>query len=192
MLTNIFGPATLEALSALSFPIIALDGRSGARELHNGSRSYFDRDAIERLPLCRAVAEAFHAPSTIDAITAITGADLRDCYLRIEYAQDTDGFWLRPHTDLGVKRFTMLYYLGGCEAQKDLGTDIFEDGEILAKRVPFLADSAVVFVPSAATWHGFAPRPIVGVRKSIIINYVTRDWRAREQLCRPDQPVASL
>ena len=32
-------------------------------------------------------------------------------YLRIEFAQDIDGFWLEPHTDLGVKVFTMLLYL---------------------------------------------------------------------------------
>ncbi len=29
-----------------------------------------------------------------------------------------------------------------------------------------------------------------GVRKSLIINYVTNEWRAREQLAFPDRPVA--
>jgi hypothetical protein len=28
------------------------------------------------------------------------------------------------------------------------------------------------------------------VRKSVIINYVTNEWRAREQLAFPDQPIA--
>ena len=38
--------------------------------------------------------------------------------------------------------------------------------------------------------HGFEPRQIDGVRKSVIVNYVTNDWRAREQLAFPDTPIA--
>jgi hypothetical protein len=49
----------------------------------------------------------------------------------------------------------------------------------------------MIFVPSNSTWHGFEKRPIEGVRRSIIVNYVTNDWRAREQLAFPQQPVAS-
>jgi hypothetical protein len=44
-------------------------------------------------------------------------------------------------------------------------------------------------VPSSTTYHGFERRPIDGVRKSIIINYVTDEWRAREQLAFPDRPI---
>ena len=33
------------------------------------------------------------------------------------------------------------------------------------------------------------PREIEGVRKSVIINYVTNEWRAREQLSFPDAPI---
>jgi hypothetical protein len=44
-------------------------------------------------------------------------------------------------------------------------------------------------VPSDITWHGFEPRPIPVVRKSLIINYVTEAWMAREQLAYPDTPV---
>ena len=44
-------------------------------------------------------------------IEKVFGTDLEGTYLRIEFAQDIDGFWLEPHTDLGVKAFTMLLYL---------------------------------------------------------------------------------
>lgn len=27
---------------------------------------------------------------------------------RLEYAIDEDGFWLEPHTDIGIKKFTYL------------------------------------------------------------------------------------
>ena len=46
-----------------------------------------------------------------------------------------------------------------------------------------------MFVPSNISFHGFEKRKIDGVRKSIIINYVTNEWRAREQLAFPTQPI---
>ena len=42
----------------------------------------------------------------------------------------------------------------------------------------------MIFVPADNTFHGFEKRQIQGVRTSLIINYVTNDWRAREQLSR--------
>ena len=108
----------------------------------------------------------------------------------MEYAQDVDGFWLAPHTDLGVKRFTMLIYLNdSADDQLGLGTDLFCDDETWARQTPFDDNSALIFVPGANTWHGLRKRPIVGVRRSVIMNYVTDDWRAREQLAFPDAPV---
>ena len=191
MLSEVFGGAVVEALSSLDFPAPDLGGVSGARELHNDTRQYFDQANIAGRPVCRAIAEAFQAPETVAMISAATGAALGGCYLRIEYAQDIDGFWLQPHTDLGVKKLTMLYYLADSEGQDDLGTDIYRDAYTWAKRSAFAPDSALVFVPSSNTWHGFAPRPIPGVRKSVIINYVTNEWRAREQLAYPAEPVGA-
>jgi len=189
-LSNIFGAETVADLAGLPFPAPELGGVSGARELHNNTRRYFDQANIAAFPVCRTIAETFQDPETVGMIERATGADLEGCYLRIEYAQDVDGFWLAPHTDLGVKKLTMLYYLGD-EDQADLGTDIYADGETWAKRSTFSADCALVFVPSNNTWHGFTPRPISGVRKSVIINYVTDEWRAREQLAYPAQPVSA-
>ena len=187
-LSNIFGAETVAELNSLPFPAPDLGGVSGARELHNNTRRYFDADNIAAFPVCRTIAETFQDAETVAMIEQVTGAKLDGCYLRIEYAQDVDGFWLAPHTDLGVKKLTMLYYLGD-EDQADLGTDIFVDADTWAKRSTFNADSALVFVPSNNTWHGFAARPIHGVRKSVIINYVTDEWRAREQLAYPEAPV---
>lgn len=109
--------------------------------------------------------------------------------MRLEYAQDVEGFWLEPHTDLGVKKFTMLIYLSDGPAQADLGTDLFRDPATWEKRTPFDDNSALVFIPGDASWHGLRRRPIQGVRKTVIMNYVTGDWRAREQLAWPDAPV---
>lgn len=191
-LSDIFDADVVTALSALPFPAPDLGGVSGARELHNNTRRYFNAETNARHPVCAAVAEAFQAPEVVDAITSATGAPIEDCFLRIEYAQDVDGFWLKPHTDLGVKKLTLLYYLGDGEDQDDLGTDIYGPDRAWAKRYPFTQNTALVFVPSDRTWHGFEPRPIRGVRKSVIINYVTDEWQAREQLAYPQAPVRGL
>ncbi len=189
-LSDIFGAQIVAELNSLPFPAPDLGGVSGTRELHNNTRRYFDQANIAAHPVCRALAEALQDPETVGLIARTTGADLDGCYLRIEYAQDVDGFWLAPHTDLGVKKLTMLYYLGA-EDQADLGTDLYADGAAWVKRSSFSPDCALVFVPSDNTWHGFTPRPINGVRKSVIINYVTDEWRAREQLAYPTQPVSA-
>jgi hypothetical protein len=76
-------------------------------------------------------------------------------------------------------------------AHADLGTDIYDQDRKHVGRSPFAPNAALVFVPSNITYHGFEPRRIEGVRKSVIINYVTDEWRAREQLAFPDRPIAA-
>ncbi len=187
--SKVFPEALSRTLRALPFAPPRLDGISGKRELHNDQRHYFDAHNMARFEACAAVAEAFQSSTVATAIADLTGADLRESFVRLEYAQDTEGFWLEPHTDLGVKRFTMLIYLSEGEGQEDLGTDIYAAPDQWAKRSAFIDNTALVFVPGDNTWHGLSPRPIPGIRRSLIMNYVTRDWRAREQLAYPNTPV---
>ena len=189
LLSDVFPGGMTRHLCRLPFPCPDLHGVSGKRELHNDQRRYFDADNNARFDACCAVADAFQSGEVARAIEGTTGADLSGAYVRLEYAQDTDGFWLEPHTDLGVKRFTMLIYLSDSPGQADLGTDIFSDPQTWVARPPFTDNTALVFVPGADTWHGLTRRPIDGVRRSIIMNYVTDDWRAREQLAYPAKPV---
>ena len=177
-------------LAELPFPAPALGGVSGKRELHNATRKYFDVDNRRAFPVVEAFAQAFQAPAITGHIARHFGAHLGGTYLRLEYAQDTNGFWLEPHTDLGVKMFTMLLYLSSDPSHAGLGTDIYDGDKRHVGRSPFAANAAMVFVPSTNTYHGFEAREIAGIRKSIIINYVTHEWRAREQLSFPDIPIA--
>lgn len=179
----------IDEISALPFPAPSLEGVSGKRELHNATRTYFDAENRGTYPICEAVAQGFQDKRTTDRIQSFFGTKLDGTYLRIEYAQDVDGFWLEPHTDLGVKLFTMLLYVSDNESHADLGTDIFDTEKQPVGRSPFAPNAAMIFVPSDITYHGFAERPIEGVRKSVIINYVSDEWRAREQLAFPDQPI---
>lgn len=175
----------------LQLPFIAPDlgGVSGKRELHNNSRTYFDAENRDKFPACEAFAEAFQDKRLTDRISQHFGTNLAGSYLRIEYAQDTDGFWLEPHSDLGVKLFTMLIYMSPDESHRDLGTDIYDADKKHVGRSPFESNAALVFVPSKVTFHGFEKRPVKGVRKSLIVNYVTNEWRAREQLAFPESPL---
>jgi len=181
--------AAADEITALPFPAPALGGISGKREVHNATRKYFDSENSTAFPVCKAFNDAFQHERTTSSIETIFGTRLRGTYLRVEYAQDIDGFWLEPHTDLGVKVFTMLLYLSADPGHRDLGTDIYDTAKMPVGRSPFDPNGAMVFVPSDITYHGFVARPIPGVRKSVIINYVTSDWRAREQLSFPDQPI---
>ena len=189
LIENLLPPAVAKELNELPFSAPTLDGVSGRRELHNDQRSYFDAEAMERFPVMRPIAEALQSPEVTSAIATAFDAPIDDTYLRLEYAVDTDGFWLEPHTDLGVKKFTCLIYLSDLPGHDTLGTDIYADKDTHWGRSPFKQNNAMIFVPSDITWHGFEKRPINGLRKSVILNYVTRDWRAREQLSFPDATV---
>lgn len=180
---------TVRDVLELPFPAPSLEGVSGKRELHNNTRKYFDVENREAFPVVEAVSEAFQDKRITDMIAKTFGTNLDGTYLRIEYAQDTDGFWLEPHTDLGVKSFTMLLYLSDEEGHEELGTDVYDANKMHVGRSPFSPNVALVFVPSDNTYHGFERRPIKGVRKSLIINYVTDEWRAREQLAFPETPI---
>jgi hypothetical protein len=188
LMRDVLPAAVAAELDRLPFPAPDLGEVSGTREAHNATRTYFDAAALARFPACRQVAECFQDEVTVARIAAATGAQLDGCYLRIEFAQDIGAFWLRPHTDLGVKRYTLLYYLSP-EGRPELGTDLYENADTWSVRAPFEPGAALAFVPSDRTWHGFEPRPLPVVRKSLIVNYVTDAWIAREQLAFPDTPV---
>jgi hypothetical protein len=189
-LTRCLPQAVADEITTLPFPAPALGGVSGKREIHNATRKYFDKDNCTKFAACKAFADAFQDRRVTSTIESKFGAKLSGTYLRIEYAQDTNGFWLEPHTDLGVKLFTMLLYLSKDPSHRDLGTDIYDTDKKPIGRSPFEPNGAMIFIPADDTYHGFEPRQIDGVRKSLIINYVSNEWRAREQLSFPDRPIA--
>lgn len=180
----------VEDVLALPFPAPALGGISGKREVHNATRKYFDAENMAEHPVCDAVNAALQDRRVTSHVENTFGTSLKGTFLRVEFAQDTNGFWLEPHTDLGVKAFTFLLYLSREPSHGDLGTDIYDANKKHVGRSPFKSNSGMIFVPSSDTYHGFEPRTIEGVRKSLVINYVTNDWRAREQLAYPTTPVA--
>ncbi|MDE2582211.1 MAG: 2OG-Fe(II) oxygenase [Rhodospirillales bacterium] len=183
-------PTLWPLLLALPFTPPRIRDTNGRRETHNASRLFVTESARAGLPACAALAEAFQDEATVGLIEDMCGVDLAGTSLRIECCLDTAGFWLEPHTDIGAKRFTMLIYLSLHEDAESWGTDLLDAGGKLVARASGGFNTGLVFVPGADTWHGFAPRPIAGVRRSLIVNYVGPEWRARHELAYPGQPVA--
>jgi hypothetical protein len=190
-LSEVLPEAMAQRLACTEIPPARRAGSSGRRELSNDGRVYFAGPRLRAIPGARAVALAFQSLEVAQALMLLTGAVLLGTYLRIEYAVDLDGFWLEPHTDVGAKAFSLLLQLAA-PGQEDLGTDLYAAPGVWTERIPFAWNSALVFVPSDRSWHGFEPRPIAGPRRSIIVNYVTEAWRAREQLAFPGQPVGGV
>jgi hypothetical protein len=188
-LSSVLPDSVAAAIAELPAGSEGVGETGGRRETHNASRVFLTSTGSCSGPECRMVAEAFQSNAVVTALARTTGADLAGASLRIEYCLDRDGFWLEPHTDIGAKRFTMLIYLSRGPGSADWGTDIYRSDGSLHGRASAIFNSALVFVPAHDTWHGFARRPIAGVRRSLIVNYVGPEWRARHELAFPDEPI---
>jgi len=187
---DMLDPDSATALATLA--MVRLDGlnlEAGRREVNNSTRLFFDPPHQQEIAAMRTVAQAMQSAEVVAAWETLCGIDLTGCFLRIEYCRDGDGFWLEPHTDIGAKRITILTYLSTDPDGPDWGTDVYDERQRFVQSVPGDFNSGLVFVPAADTWHGFRKRPIHGLRRTLMFNYVGPEWRSRAELCFPDCPV---
>lgn len=175
----------------LPFEAAEISETYGKRDTHNASRHFFNQESRLRFPVCADIATAFQSPNATHAIETSCNVNLAGSFLRIEYCQDSEGFWLEPHTDIGVKIFTMLIYLTDGPRGEDMGTDIYDSELTHCGRAPSPFNSGLIFIPADNTWHGFEKRPMPSLRRSIIINYVKPEWRSRHELAFPEQPISA-
>jgi len=178
------------ALLVLPIAPPLLGHTDGTRGSYNDKRTFITPDLRKSFPVCAALADALQRPAVARAMAETCGIDVQGGFLRMEYMQDLDGSWLEPHRDIPEKLFSMVIYLFTGPEAKNWGTDIYDAEKRWVARSPGEFDTGVIFVPGANTWHGFDQRPILGVRRLMEINYVRPDWRDREQLANPDQPIA--
>jgi len=189
LLRQVLPSSLCPAVAALPFPPPSIADTQGRRETHNASRIFASAANCRRYAACEALADAFQDEATTGLIADICGVDLAGSHLRIECCLDTDGFWLESHTDIGAKLFTMLVYLSDHPDAEDWGTDLMDADGYPVGRASGAFNTGLAFVPGADTWHGFLRRPIRGVRRSLIINYVKPEWRSRHELAFPETPV---
>jgi len=184
LLADVLPERLIEAMDRLPFPPPRTPLFDGYRDSNNATRVYFTAENQARYPVCREVVEIFSDPAVIAALGERSRTDLSAGRLRIEHCQDVDGFWLKPHIDIPVKLFTLLIYLSDDPRLADAGTDIYEAGPEHRRvaTAPFAKNLGLMFVPGGGLWHGFTQRPIAGLRKSIIVNYVSSEWRSVDEL----------
>ena len=175
----------------LTLPIAPpqLGQTDGTRNSYNAARCFVTPTLRAQFPTCEALAEALQLAGVARRLAETCAVPVAGSFLRVEYIQDTDGAWLEPHRDIPEKLFSMVVYLFTGPHAAEWGTDIYDADRRWVGRSPGTFNSAVIFVPGPATWHGFDRRPIIGVRRLMEINYVRPNWRDREQLAFPEQPV---
>jgi len=188
-LRNVFPEALCTAVLVLPIAPPLLGRTDGTRGSYNRQRTFITPELRAKFPVCQALADALQQPAVARVMAETCAIDVAGSYLRMEYMQDLDGAWLEPHRDIPEKLFSMVIYLFTGPDAKDWGTDIYDADRRWVARSPGSFNTGVIFVPGPATWHGFDPRPIVGVRRLMEINYVRPNWRDREQLAIPEQPI---
>lgn len=190
-LANVLPEAIAVGIAMLPVKPPLIDECGGVRDLddNNSKRCFLTPRMQADFPACDVLAKAMQTPVVARAFEKSLDLDLAGSYLRMEYIQDTDGAWLEPHRDIHEKLFSMVIYLCTGPYAKDWGTDIYDADRKWVGRSSAEFNTAVIFVPGQATWHGFDKRPIVGVRRLMEINYVRPSWRDRQQLSYPDLPI---
>jgi hypothetical protein len=189
LLNRVLPRRTCVAIDALRFSPPPIEDTLGRRETHNSSRLFFGAAERAAYPVCDEVATGLQSDAVVRQIEDLCEVALAGSFLRIEYCLDTDGFWLEPHTDIGAKLFTMLVYLSNDPGSEAWGTDLLDGPDRLVLTTPYQRNFGFIFIPSAESWHGFHRRPIVGVRRSLIVNYVRPEWRSRHELAFPERAV---
>ena len=189
LLDNMLPDRVVEQVVALPLAPPRIEDTQGRRETNNSTRWFFGAAQQLDYPVCAELAAALQSPAVVQRLAQRCAVNLKGSYLRIEYCLDTDGFWLEPHTDIGAKFFTMLIYLTDSAPGENWGTDIFASPAAHVGAAPFLRNHGLIFIPGSDTWHGFVKRKITGIRRSLIVNYVTPEWRSRHELAFPETPI---
>lgn len=157
----------------------------GKRENHNKDRVFVTPEKQKEDEGCAALAQIFETKEIRSTFSKLTGANLENTWLRLELCLDKDGFWLESHTDIGAKKLTFLISLSISEDAETWGTDIMNEAGQSLGRSSGAFNSAFLFIPARDTWHGFQKRPIKGIRRTLILNYVDVNWRAKHELAFP-------
>ena len=134
-------------------------------------RMFLDQKTNAEYSFFQDLVDALLDKSVLEIVERKFGVPTKDLYLRVEYINDYDGFFLDPHKDIVEKRFSMLLYLD--DGPEHMGTDFYDADLNVVKTHAFRHNHAYLFVPGNDTWHGLERKPIPDRRCSLLINYVT-------------------
>jgi len=173
---------TIDELLNLKLPLPKIEKHTGKRESQNQTRIFFNKENCDKYPVVRNIVNVFNNPGIVSQLGNICGRDLTKGKLRIEYTMDTGDFWLEPHLDIKEKLLTFLVYLSKDPSFSEWGTTMYYNDFSFHSKAPYKSNLGLMFMSGEDTWHGVQRQNIQGVRKNIIINYVTSDWKSIHEL----------
>ncbi len=173
---------TVDELLKIKLPLPKIENHRGKREIYNKSRIFFNKENCDKYPVVRNIVKIFNNPDIVSQLGNICGRDLKQGKLRIEYTLDSGDFWLEPHLDIKEKLLTFLVYLSKDPGSSEWGTTIYNKDLSFHSKAPYKSNLGLMFMAGKDTWHGVLKQNIQGVRKNIIINYVTSDWKSTHEL----------
>lgn len=139
-------------------------------------RLFIGKQQVADHPHFQGLIDALLSDDVINVVNERFTVDTKDLFLRVEYINDFDGFFLEPHKDILEKHLSLLLYLG--EGPTHMGTDFYDADLKVAKTSEFKNNCGYVFIRGDDTWHGLERKPIPNRRCSLLVNYVTfkTDW----------------
>lgn len=123
------------------------------------------------------------SPSKHHFIASLFDKPQKNELLKIEIANDINGFWLMPHSDHPAKKKVIVIYM---EGQENNGTTFHAENDKI--KIKFIKNRAVHFYPdSLDTWdnssikHSVEKIKIDSIRRTLIVNYVDmKEWKETE------------
>ena len=187
VLTETLPADVLASIVRIPAEVPSTNALEGSQRSEFEGRFFFSPCNRTRYLVCDDVARAFQSIEIIQLIEKYTDINLRKTWLRIEYTQDQAGYYLQPHTDtIDPKRFTLVITLPTALHLEAMGTDLYDTDHSYVSTQPRTINGALAFVPGSETWHGFSKKPIQGIRRSLILNYVGDGWPQTLDLSFPE------
>ena len=179
---DIFPKRIVDELLKLPFQPPKIERYTGKRESNNQTRIFFNKKNCEKFKVIKDVVKVFNNHRIIKQLENLCGRDMKKGKLRIEYTIDTGDFWLEPHLDIREKLLTFLVYLSKDSKSSEWGTTIYNPDLTIHSQVPYRSNLGLMFNAGINTWHGVPKKKIKGIRKNLIVNYVTDEWRSIHEL----------
>lgn len=154
----------------------------GERATRNSQRIFINEAMRQKYPKLDMIAHVLDSADIRSYFEDICSISLKKTALRIEFCCDGPGFWLKPHRDIGAKKLTLIVPLSKSSKATNWGTDLLNANGKVVARASAAFNSGLLFIPGDNTWHGFSPRSIQGLRRTLIINYVSELWKSRHEL----------
>ncbi len=181
LLENALPEPMLDALRKLDF--------NKSSEEAQDSPIYFSGKTLRRDPVCRAVADLFTDPIVLSALEEVTGADLSESLLRLQYC--VDALEAGPSSDLSLQFLTIVIGLSAHSTIMDPDTDLCatETPDDSGGVLPDGKGKALIFIPTPHALKGLFKHPVNRIQKSLSVTYVSPAWRRVHELVTDEFPL---